>query len=374
MVRRLETKDFFLFSTNAARSLETHVWNALVSLSVECKLKTWQSEAKERKKSNSRLSGALSRSSTTITTATPVKLFFFRSLCFSRFPPRALFQKKWWKTTKKIGARSEVTIARAFRRVSSIDCAFLDWFARDARLKPSRKSRRIDHVTQRLTGTQRARFRKERFKVRCIFSKQFSGARQQFVSRLLCNRLDKCREKSFVQARSSLIVSVPAHFSHQLISYSQSLKSLMSKNFDSFGIWVSIDFLKPPRLTSSLYLSLFLLSHRTPVRQMTMIAITNRSIFVSVFYKWAPSVCQLASPARKYTNPHLLNSSRKSLSLYDCRQASSSARANEESLSLHINPLLSLLQRKDCLSRCQWANVRLSASRFKEQWKWVCRL
>jgi hypothetical protein len=50
-------KDFFLFSITD----DEHVWNVFMSLSVECKLKTWKTTIGKRKKSKSRLSGALSQ-------------------------------------------------------------------------------------------------------------------------------------------------------------------------------------------------------------------------------------------------------------------------------------------------------------------------
>lgn len=68
-----------------------------MSLSVECKLKTWVSDERKRKKSKSRLSGSLSQKSVWASTVSSETLFFLRQrLLLVLFPSlcRSAFEKE----------------------------------------------------------------------------------------------------------------------------------------------------------------------------------------------------------------------------------------------------------------------------------------
>lgn len=125
---RHERNDFFLFSI---AFVAIHVWNVFMSLSVECKLKTWKND--ERKKERNQIWGstttALSQiclglrkitlTTTTNSTDSKVKLFFFfislYCLCSVLFPSLVAHLKKKWKTKKiKEKCNSKAPIARAF--------------------------------------------------------------------------------------------------------------------------------------------------------------------------------------------------------------------------------------------------------------------
>lgn len=103
----------------------TRVWNDFMSLSAECKLKTWKMTIGKRKKSDARLSRALSqlRAASTTKATSGETLFLLAHTFFFRM------------------------FARAF--LVSLKSINWDWFAIDSRerLRQSRKSQKFNHVT-----------------------------------------------------------------------------------------------------------------------------------------------------------------------------------------------------------------------------------
>lgn len=98
----------FLFRFLLLRA-RLHVWNALVSLSVECKLKTWWTTERigRGKKSKSRLS----RFFRDTTTTARVKLFFLLSHCLSRLKRNGRNRRHCTKE-KQSTARGRAVTAR----------------------------------------------------------------------------------------------------------------------------------------------------------------------------------------------------------------------------------------------------------------------